>query len=587
MLRPFLWTEHGTGGNVVVVADVSASMSAVYHSDSEAQNSTASVTRLDEMKRQILNDTAQSTGMTLLKMGGTPEVIVSSSDDTEAWKSGVEQLQPSFGSTSYLEALSLASAVAKQQEDARIIVYTDGQWDESVEDLGIDVPIEVRRISAGNYRNASVQQFGVEGNRAVGVVANTGDESMEVTVELSEDGRSTETRTVQLPAGKRETVSFEQIDEAEVYRLSLTGAADDYSIDDNAFAFPESDADVHVLWISKGNLFLEKALRLSRAEVTRLDVSGNASDSSENKSGQASDQASDLPLPEKQPDIVIIEGQVPSALQSDKWASVLNKAAIWRIGGAENTQQPANRRVELRSHPLTRYLALEEPYFGALTEGEPTGLQTVMSIDNQPAIAAGTEQGRRSLWFGFNLENGDLPLNSEFPVLINNAVNWLSGGRGGGLGRAVPGALVEIPIAAGAESANWRPLQGYAFEHQNDAEPNADAVSVSQKGLALNSSQAAPSVPGLYAFEQQGSGLEAAPVYLLDVSADLSESVSPSSENPLLELVSTEQGTDGSTLRTGSSEDFRNQLPLTVPIVVVIIAIMLTEWGVYRRGRSI
>ncbi|MEJ8306762.1 VWA domain-containing protein [Saccharibacillus sacchari] len=596
LMRPFLWTDAGTGGTLVVVADVSASMSAIYASEPGDSETAVAPTRLDILKSEILADTRQADGdLTLIRMGGSPQVVASAADDQASWNRAVEELEPDYARTSYREAISLASAVAEGQQDARIIVYTDGQWSERVEDLPVSVPVEVRRIGGERYRNASIEQFGTDGNRAVGVVANTGNSVLEVGVELSGDGRAQGKETLALQPGERQTVTFDRAEAAEVYRLSLAGLSDDYAADDDAFAFPESGGAVKVLLLSDGNLFLEKALRLSGAEVTRLDLSGNAptadTEASDTEEGAGKTESTAPPLPEEQPDIVVVEGELPASLRSGTWGQWLGNAARWTIGGKEEAGQPGNRRVELTAHPITRYLSLTEPYFGPLTEGRPAGLQTLLSIGGRPAIAAGTENGQRALWFGFNLQSGDLPLNSEFPVLVSNATTWLSGGRGGGLGRAISGAVVEVPIATGAESALWRPLQGAAFEKNGGATQavNGNPTSGSGEHAGLASSQVAPSVPGLYAFEQSGNGLEEAPVYLLDVRADASESTAPTAENPVF-------GAMAATGTTGVSDDMapntangdhRSRLPLTIPLAALIIAIMLTEWGVYRRGRSI
>ncbi|GGN99474.1 vWA domain-containing protein [Saccharibacillus kuerlensis] len=645
LMRPFLWAENGTGGYTIVVADVSASMSAnlrsgedggendVSAAGTQADHSTSNETRLDQMKDEILADTRQSDGgLTLIRMGANPQVIASGMEDRASWERTVDSLSPDYARIAYREAISLASAVAEGHEDARIVVYTDGQWSERTDDLPVSVPIEVRRIESGGYRNAAVEQFGVDGSgRAVGVVSNTGTTALEVRVELSGDGQTLTGEDLTLQPGERRTVTFEAAEAANVYRLSLTGeTSDDYAADDDAFAFPETGGEVKALLLSNGNLFLEKAMRLSGAEVTRMDLhtsmtnAGSArSEGLEGSNGsdtasESEDPSSDVPpLPEERPDLVVIEGELPAAMQSGEWDRLMSEATIWKIGGDEERQQPGNRRVEIVSHPVMKYLSLNEPYFGPLTEGKPDGLETILSIGQRPAIAAGMVNGQRTLWFGFNLQSGDLPLNSEFPVLVNNAVTWLSGGRGGGLGRAVSGSAIDVPIAAGAESAVWQPLQGLAFaagstvdaaigsegtsaegteglpgSSQPDAKGTKGMSSFSQPAAKssdgiLSSSQITPNMPGLYAFEQSGSELEDAPVYLLDVRPDAAESAVPPAENPVFGEASGNAAGQQAVPDQAAAEDNRSRLPLTIPLAALIIAIMLTEWGVYRRGRSI
>lgn len=581
LMRPFLWAEAGTGGHLVIVADVSASMSSISGSGEAAAGAgdSATETRLDKLKSGVLADTRQSDGVTLIRMGSRPQVVASGGEDRGAWEQAVRSLAPDYGRTAYREAISLASAVAEGQQDARIVVYTDGQWNERTDDLPLSVPIEIRRVDTGTYRNASVEQFGVDGSgRAVGVIANTGDSALEVSAELSGDGRPLSSESVSLQPGERRTLTFERSESAETYRLSLTGAPDDYAADDDAFAFSETSGTVKVLLLSGGNLFLEKALQLSGAEVTRLDLSGGA-----NEAAAGKEETSETPpLPEQRPDLVVAEGSIPAALRSGEWERLLSGAAIWTIGGgAEADAQPADRRVEVANHPVTRYLSLTEPYFGTLTGDKPVGMTNLVTVGGRPAIAAGSENGRRALWFGFNLQSGDLPLNSEFPVLVNNAVDWLAGGRGGGLGRATSGAAVEVPIAAEAQKALWKPLQGPAFEA---GVGEIQAEQAASSGAAVPSaSQPAPNVPGLYAFEQSGPGLENAAAYLLDVRPDASEAAAPAEANPTFGASAGKAAAPDAT----SAGESRGRLPLTIPLAALIAAIMLTEWGVYRRGRSI
>ncbi|MDO3408659.1 VWA domain-containing protein [Saccharibacillus sp. CPCC 101409] len=584
LMRPFLWGEAGTGGQLIVIADVSASMTA----RSGGESGGAAGTRLDEMKRRILEDTRRADGgLTLIAMGSNPQVSSSRTDGRGAWEQAVEALKPDYGRTAYRETLSLASAVAQGQKDARIVIYTDNQWNERTDDLALDAPVEIRGMGeTGSYRNAAIEQFGVDdGERAarsaVGVVANTGGGKLELRAELSGDGRPLGAAELTLEPGERRTVAFKAAGEARTYRLSLAGIGgdasppDDYAADNDAFAFAKSGQTPSVLLLSDGNLFLEKALRLSGAEVTRMDRAAGKEDKAP-------------PLPGGKFDLIVAEDGLPGYAQSGDWNDLLRSAALWIIGGKADDGQPGSRRVEVSVHPVTRYLSLSEPYFGALTAGKPAGLQTIVTIGQRPAIAAGTENGRRELWFGFNLQDGDLPLSSEFPVLVSSSVSWLTGGGGGGLGRVVSGAAVDVPIAAGAENALWRPMQGTAF-----TEGAGETAAVRASGTGADSqqsapagspspSQPAPNIPGLYAFEQSGQGLEDAPVYLLDVRPDLSESAAPSPETPEFAAAP-----GGETADAGTDTQGRSRLPLTIPLAALIAVIMLTEWGVYRRGRSI
>jgi hypothetical protein len=80
------------------------------------------------------------------------------------------------------------------------------------------------------------------------------------------------------------------------------------------------------------------------------------------------------------------------------------------------------------------------------------------AADHSPLILA-TSESQRPRWVvaAFNLANSDLPLHSGFPLLIDNAIAWLS--REALALRRQPG-LVTVPIA----QAQIRQLNGASIE---------------------------------------------------------------------------------------------------------------------------
>ena len=74
-----------------------------------------------------------------------------------------------------------------------------------------------------------------------------------------------------------------------------------YLLDNEAYAFQEQHTAPDVLLVSRGNLFLEKALQLAGASVIRMTPA--------HKDGNG--EVTEPKLPEPKPDIIVADGIMP------------------------------------------------------------------------------------------------------------------------------------------------------------------------------------------------------------------------------------------------------------------------------------
>ena len=81
----------------------------------------------------------------------------------------------------------------------------------------------------------------------------------------------------------------------------------------------------------------------------------------------------------------------------------------------------------LSKHPVTAYVTLSGVYFGTLLE--QACLRARYKAGDQPIVYAGSENGRPRLSFNFLLQDSDLPLSPEFPVMVSNALEWMTSGK--------------------------------------------------------------------------------------------------------------------------------------------------------------
>ncbi|KOR82398.1 vWA domain-containing protein [Paenibacillus solani] len=593
LMQPFLQVSGGGSAHVVIVADTSGSMSAQMQPSAEGE----AVTRLQLMQERIrdyVKNQGRRSEITLLSMGASPVTLLSHESDRTAINKAVDGLRPYYGAASYRETLSLASALTREEPDAEVVIFTDSYWKQDTVPIAFQVPVSVEKVQGELPYNVSIDQFGISAKGelgssygAVAVLSTNAKEAVSAEVNLYGDEQLLTSKVLELSPGKKLTESFTDLPFAEVYRLELSGE-DGYAADNQSFAFGLGHGSSRVLLLTSGNLFLEKALQLSGAEVTRVawnDAEGKK-DEDEISSTQAdkdSAASETPPVPEGEFDLLVMDGAVPAGFRQGKWAELTVKTPLWTIGGEGDKVGNQGGRPILAKHPVTNYVTLSGVYFGTLLDQTPAWGDAVVKLGDQPIVYAGNESGRPRLSFNFLLQDSDLPLSPEFPVMVSNVLEWMTSGKGSGLGRYMAGAQADIPIAADTVSAQWVPKNGLAL---------ADGISPEEalrNGQGVSPVQIVPEIPGLYAFEQQNEAGEKLR-YWLAVTADPYEAEWSIDQGPPVSQTSSNQDDTTAGDRDGSSTHSENASragSLMPWLAALALAVVAAEWGVYQRGRSI
>lgn len=590
LMEPFVWTSGSSSGHTVIIVDTSASMSAAGNVG-RANSKDRVISRLDQVKEQLkanIEAAGPETEFTLVRLGSEPDVLLSRERNRGLLKQTVDGLVPDYGKAAYRETLSLAEALTRDDPEASVLVYTDNRWTEHTDDISFSsVPVQIVSVGEGTEANASIEQFGVKPgsnqDKAAGIatVRNYREISYSANLKLYGDGKLLASKQISVQSGKSVQVPFEELAGAEVYRLQLS-PEDDYAPDNEAFAFLERGSQPDILLLSPGNMFLEKALQLSGARVTRMNTASGG--------GKESEQPA---LPEDKTDMIVIDGAAPDYLKAEPWAEQRRETPLWTWGGKGKKVTLTNGEVKTANHPVTRYLSFTTPMAGELLDVEtPSWGSPIFEIGGQTAAYAGTEAGQRRLSFLFALEDSDLPLRPEFPILVGNAVKWLQAGQAAGLGRVTAGAEVDIPVPTEAEEAFWNPADGYA------SRSGAGKITAERNAGSVLSRQTAPGIPGLWRFEMKGADGESLTSYNLEVAADPAESGIPGAKT--LPIGGSGQNSSSPAASTGGdtreiaekakspgASPLQSQHSLVSLVVLLALLVILAEWGVYQRGRSI
>ncbi len=370
-------------GRVVLVLDASASMGAL---DGDA-------TRLDAARAAlapVLASLPRGARVRLMVAGAFPADRGEFGPGDAALARALGAIRPSGGGAdiaSVVRGVRVASGV-----DPLIVVASD-QPDGSGGDRAL------RWITVG-HPAANVAITGLEarrfpagpaGGEALASVRNYGPDPTVVDIEIAQDGRALERRTLRLDPGRPASVIARIADGAGVVRARLL-TPDALAVDNERLAIVPARRRVRVSLIGGRHYFLAQAL----SAHPDLAVAAPASD----------------------PDLVVCD---PCATLPAGEAGVLliSQGAV---------MPPAPLTISLPQSPLAAALDLPQALVSALDGPRPPSeADVVLRAGGAPALVAYERDGRRVVELRLDLEHDTrIPLSTAFPIIVDNVVGWLT-----------------------------------------------------------------------------------------------------------------------------------------------------------------
>jgi hypothetical protein len=640
-MQPYVLADSQAKGHIVVVLDRSASMASLANDpypDADTNTGTgmgtgtpidpnqAALTRLEQAKQGLLADLekrASGSRITLITLGSQPQIVLTRESDSAKITAAISGLSPDYGTAAYQETLSLAAALTSTDADAEIVIWTDSQWAQDAGGISFQVPVLVKTVGDGSTGNITIAEFGVRtevvptdsngsttsdssgsatGNQtegadtsrlaAIASIKNWGTVAREISITLYAERTATDFRTLTLQPGGQQTVSFSGLPASDYYKVSID-TPDVYAPDNQAYAFAADNQPRTAILVTEGNLFLEKALQLAQVSVVKASPDSAA------------------PTLQKQPDLVIIDSGAEGKAVGADWTKLLDGKPQWVLNSGAGEAELTGTNYTITTHPVTEHIGLTDTHIGAARKLTlPAWAQPLVKQGETVLLAAGLDDGVPRLLFGFDLHQSDLPLRPEFPILVQNAVDWLSERGATGLGRALAGSTLPLSVSPKTVTAEWQRLE-------LDVETGATATAIpstypAEKGNGrIAAMQTVPPLPGLYRWVESGAGDERTIRYL-EVIAD------PAEANPLTKPAMNWGTPGGATPQDGSwqaatplpgqtasspsvpgveqptvEERPTGNLPGEASVALLrwlalaALLIIFIEWGVYRRGNSL
>ena len=447
LARPFFATKVQPSPLRVVILDGSASMQATDESPSRFAKARAEALAL-------VDAMLDGERMMILLVAAKTEVRQSPTSDRSALRAALQACAPSDSPTRLADALKTAGAFTveklgeKEFTSGEIHLFSDGAVPELSEFENRALPLVFHRIGSG-ANNLGITVLDVRSNpddptqRAVYVsVANVSSNAWPTELELRFEDKLIETRPLTIGPGETSPQVFLASQARDGVFTARITAKDDLAADNQASIASLLPKPATILLVTRGNLWLEKALR--RAGPVELSVTTDLTDDA------------------KGFDFVVLDSVAPTVWPTGNVLAFRVAQTNWfETLTAVQTPPIVDWKT---SHPLLRYVGVGEVVVREATAAKPPTWAVALIEAPQGALAVAGELGRqRILWLGFDTLDSNWPLRVSFPIFIANAVEWLNpaAARSGQL-MVKSGDAFRLPLAAPVKTAEVRLPDGSA-----------------------------------------------------------------------------------------------------------------------------
>jgi Ca-activated chloride channel family protein len=610
--RPFLEHPAGLAGDIVVVIDTSASMSATDVSPNRLE--AAKTAALD-----ALRDLPNGGKVSVIAAGRTARVVATGSSDLGRIRQAIASIVPTSASGDLGDALRLASALAARSGDAEILVATDAALARQPT-TRVEAPIKILQVGR-EPKNQAIAAFAIRTGpsgitqSAFVSVANFDLETVKRRIEVYGDGNLLEARDVYLDPQARADVVVDDVSDQQHPRqvLEVRLVADDdeegsdqatdrLAVDDRAWAIVPPLEARRVLIVGKGDPYLETALTyLPNTELYEITIDKYGPDTH----------------PEKF-DLIIFEGDLPAALPSEPILSIA-PARSSPLGDVNGTLKEPGIGPLDPDEPILRYVDLSTTHIALAQKlALPGWARTIIPGPiGAPLLYAGDRAGLRTAVLAFEPRQSDLPLQVGFPILIANLAGELMGGGGAPTEAVTPERPVTLAVPAGATGVQVTTPDGTTTQLapgtvggqtvtfsdtgqlgvytvtpvglQASPTPSGSVASTATPAssvTALPSTSAGAPPPGNAPPNDPNAPVRFA-VDLFDVDES---TIAPGDAAKLTALggtttapgSSTTPGAGGGGVTRPAARD-----ELWVPVLLAVLAFLLIEWAVYQRDALI
>ena len=403
LIRPYFSSKIESGRFVVVILDVSASM----------QATDVSLNRFELAKGEVnkmIDGMYDNDQMVLILSGGNTEVRQSPTSVKAILKKALDQVKVTDSPTRLLEAIKLSQNLSRNRPKVEVHLFSDGVSSDLDAFELQDLNLEYHRLGKGGG-NLGITSLEVRSNpeqlgqqSVFATIGNFSTNTMSSEVSLFFDDQMIGNRRLTVRPTNTASLVFSSNQRTNgVFRMKLKN--DDFlQVDNIGSVMGLTRRNVEVLLITKGNVFLEKALR--SIDDVNLIVKSSLTDSTPNV------------------DVVVLDSIRPTVWPSGNVMAINTQSTNWFQPSGLLESPPI---VDWKSaHPILRFVNFDNVQVAQSLNSElPTWMNPIVETQSVPLIAVGENDANRCVWVGFNPLDSTWPLRVSFPIFIANAIDWL------------------------------------------------------------------------------------------------------------------------------------------------------------------
>lgn len=425
---PFLPWEMLQARRIVLVVDHSAGM--------RATDADGAADRLAQAKTEgmrLIDGLRQRDEMAIIAAGSVPRVTMGLTSHQRTLRDALSDIPATDGRGTVEQAVALGRRLLAGHKNGQIVVLTDGCFPAATK---LAEQEDVRLVLVGQKTpNVGITQFQVRrslvdpiGFQILVEVTNFSDDPATCRLDIDLADRVVDVVPLKLEPGERWSHVIDQTAADGGRLVARLDVKDRLAADNQAIALLPKREKQPVVLLTEGNLFLQKVFEA----IPVVDLKVTEDVATAIPSGAVA--VYHRRLPEKLPDgdILVIDPQASTPL--------------WTVGEAVETPMVTEQKTD---SPLMMHVRLNNVLMPEARRLEFPGEHEVLlgAIGKEPLFVSLKEGRRRILVLTCNLDQGDLPLRTAFPILMTNAVNWFQGEKGELREALATGSVVEVELA--------------------------------------------------------------------------------------------------------------------------------------------
>ena len=420
---------HGDRPRHVVLVDTSASMAA---RDSESSEPRIALAR--RAVHRVLDGLSPDEEAMIVAFDSSPHPLSPLTTDEATLRAAADHLVAAASPDAIIPSLRLAADALAGAGARRLTIVSDGAIDEhglsaSPQSLGLDgvdvrfeavAPLaEVTADGSATSENLAITGFAVRRYPAnpsayeiLVEVRSYSDQPRHARLTISQEGDPVEITELELaPHARVQRLLSDLSGEGQRLEAHLESTHfDALDTDDVAYALLPERHRTKILLVGAGDLYTEGALLLDRG----VDVERRTPDNYDPEHAKTADAIVFVGVTPRQP------APRPALFLGCDGADCpfVTRGSV----GAPTVTEIA------RAHPVMKWITLTDLNVTrsatyTLTRGDVALASTL----GRALLVAGERNGQRAIALGFAPSTSDLPLRVAFPVLLVNALKWLSG----------------------------------------------------------------------------------------------------------------------------------------------------------------